>query len=400
MPIVTLAPPSWTSGELLSAQKLNLLAQNINAVKGVSAAPTGTFRTTINPETGFTAKYWSRRNYRYLHIRYTYEGGNAMSIRINGNQEYSGTTSGAQWRTFDLDAITTVPELYAFYEIQMIRASGRDLTIHEIMESGSSSPTTWGTYDTPDDWTGEETAAQYLSKLQSLSTAVTSMTPVMVPPAPGNLWSEATQIYWIRRKRSAISFWYEGDTGGDITVLVNGETIHSGGSNGTDVVIAYSAMTDVPAVGEFFSFEFRVNSGTPLLRTVEEYGAPSAVYAPSIAHGSLTHDEEDYTAMVFTLNTAQDILFNAGWQYACVDRPDGIEHPRWSFRKTARYLHYKRDGSTTAYIFDPAEVEENVTLTRTGNNFTSIDLDTIDWLLPGGLAYAWKCDAIWLDDRP
>ena len=204
----------------------------------------------------------------------------------------------------------------------------------------------------------------------------------------------------MRRKNSAISFRYEGASTGDISVRVNGEQIHTGGSNGTDVVIAYGSMPDIPAVGEFFSFEFRVNSGTPILRIVEEYGSPSAVYAPSISHGSLTHDEEAFTAMVFTLNTAQAILQNAGWQYAVVDRPAGITHPQWSFRKTARYLHYKRNGSTTAYIFDPAEVEDDVALTRTRDNFSTLDLDSIGWLVPNGLAYAWKCDSIWLDDRP
>jgi hypothetical protein len=104
--------------------------------------------------------------------------------------------------------------------------------------------------------------------------------------------------------------------------------------------------------------------------------------------------------MVFTLNTAQAILQNAGWQYAVVDRPAGIDHPRWSFRKTARYLHYKRNGSLASWIWDPTLVNDQVDLSRTRDNFSTLDLDSIGWLVPNGLAYAYKCDSIWLDDRP
>ena len=31
---------------------------------------------------------------------------------------------------------------------------------------------------------------------------------------------------------------------------------------------------------------------------------------------------------------------------------------------------------------------------------SSYDLDTIDWLAPGGLVLAYECDVVWLDDEP
>jgi hypothetical protein len=83
----------------------------------------------------------------------------------------------------------------------------------------------------------------------------------------------------------------------------------------------------------------------------------------------------------------------------CIERP--YEDPRWGLRKTKRYLHYQRNGSTTATLEDPTGAQDDVSLTKTtGDEWAVYDLDTIDWLAPGGLLYVYEADVIWLDDEP
>ena len=67
-----------------------------------------------------------------------------------------------------------------------------------------------------------------------------------------------------------------------------------------------------------------------------------------------------------------------------------------------RYLHYMRNGSNPASLSDPAGVQPDISLSRTTDDapFASYDLDTIDWLAPGGLVLAYECDVVWLDDEP
>jgi len=78
------------------------------------------------------------------------------------------------------------------------------------------------------------------------------------------------------------------------------------------------------------------------------------------------------------------------------------DHPRWGFHKSKRFLHYMRNGGLPASLSDPAGVQPDISLSRTTDDapFASYDLDTIDWLAPGGLVLAYECDVVWLDDEP
>jgi len=61
-----------------------------------------------------------------------------------------------------------------------------------------------------------------------------------------------------------------------------------------------------------------------------------------------------------------------------------------------------RTGSNPASLSDPAGVQPDISLSRTTDAapFASYDLDSIDWLAPGGLLLAYECDVVYLDDEP
>jgi hypothetical protein len=41
--LITVSPPVWANGELLSAAKLNQVTTDVNAIRGACLAPTGIF---------------------------------------------------------------------------------------------------------------------------------------------------------------------------------------------------------------------------------------------------------------------------------------------------------------------------------------------------------------------
>lgn len=399
MPILT--APAWTSGDLLSASKLNAMSDSINALKGLSMAPTGMFVRAAD-----TATYWSRRAYRYLHIRYDFGASGTFRIRINNVEVYAGGTTGEQWRTFDLSAVSTPPEVGAFYKIEMIRPSGGTLMIYEMFESGGATYNATGTYTTPAAWTGSETAAQTLTKLQNLSMAITQMRPVVTPPSATLLWTQTTRTYVLRRRLRYIQLYYvsfdrEGDPAG-VQVRVNGVPVFADSSDRPDghtVYLDMNSFASPPAIGAAYTLEF-VISGSVTLRLLREDPAyPSATSAALFAHGQTAPNAATLNTLTTTINEAQAILSTIGKSAPCIERP--YNHPEWGMWRTARYLHYLREGSLPAYIWEPSGIQEQVSLPKTDNEeWATLDLDTIDWLAPGGTFYIYEADAVWLDDIP
>lgn len=62
---MTLSPPTFATGALLSAYALNTLTECANTIQGASIAPTGIFYRTGNNNT-----WWMRRKWQYLHVSY------------------------------------------------------------------------------------------------------------------------------------------------------------------------------------------------------------------------------------------------------------------------------------------------------------------------------------------
>lgn len=399
MAIVTLTPPSWTDGELLSATKLNALTDSINALKGLSLGPGPNCISATD-----TASYWSRRNYRWVHVRYAFSGGNTVRIRINGAQELASATGGEQWHTFDLDSVQSPPGYGTFYEIQIIRPAGTTLTIHEVRESAGSTPTATGSYVAPTNWASNTTAAEYLAKLQMLSAGVQAMSTTATPPSSPWAWALDTQTRWMRRRFDSLEVIFSTSNPGRIKVSINTDTIidRSDVTAGEQVVFAFAAMDITPpAVGDYYYVAVEEASGSitvPIIREIAT--APPPTYAPTFAHGNTSPSVATLNQMVSTLNTARIALSDVGWQYAQIYDPVA-NHPVWSAEKTGRYLHYLREGSLPAYILNPNDPNGPKTgLSRTGTGqWTTYDLDNLDWLNHGGLMYIYECDCIWVDDR-
>lgn len=404
MPTINLTPPTWVSGELLSAGKLNQLGEGVNAIKGASVAPTATFARTGND-----AVWWfRRRRWRYLHVSFTTAatgGGGSCTTRIeiNGVTVYNDGTfySSGTTQTFDLDA-TDVAEGDTYSVAVSYDADDASHETTGIVESSSATKAGIGSYSTPADFGGSETAAQFLTDLQSQSTAVASLGEVVVTPSATWLRVREPWTFEMRRKFRYLIVAIE-ITGGespDVDVFVNGTKVVDSADETAVHTIDLSGVSGGPSVRDFYSLEVRRNAGVAIVNYIYETETPDSTVAPAWSHG----DEVNGTAADFqdyadVLNAAHAILGAAGWQMPCIERP--YEDPRWGLRKTKRYLHYQRDGSTAATLEDPANVQPDISLSRTtGDEWAVYDLDTIDWLSPGGLLYAYECDVIWLDDEP
>lgn len=403
MPTINLTPPAWTSGELLSAGKLNQLAECVNAIKGAAVAPTAFF-----VRTGNDATWWfRRRRWRYVHVSFTTaatSGGGSCTtrIQINGVTVYNDGTlypSGTT-QVFDLDA-TAVATGDAYSVAVTYDADDASHETTGIVESSSATKAGIGSYSTPGDFGGAETAAQFLTDLQSQSTAVASLEEVVTTPS--STWLRVTEpwTFEVRRKFRYLVIAIEISGGSpDVDVYVNGTTVVNAAAASFEAVIDLNGVSGGPAVRDFYRMEVRRNAGIAILNYVYETETADATVAPAWDHG----DAVDGTAALFqdyadVLNAAHAILGAAGWQAPCIERP--YEDPRWGMRKTKRYLHYQRNGSTAATIEDPSGLNDDISLGKTtGDEWAVYDLDTVDWLAPGGLFYVYECDVVWMDDEP
>ena len=401
MALIDVFPPSWVSGELLSAAKLNQLSDVVNGIKGAAMAPTSVFARSGND-----AIWYARRHGRYVAVDFTTSGTSCTTrILINGTTVYNDGTlypSGTT-QTFDLDAVSGGPAVGEFYPVQ-VQYTADDAThvTTDIRETGAAA----GGYVSPTAFSSGISAATFLTRLQALSTACTALSGAARTPSATWLRATDTATFTLRRKQQYLYVNYMASGAGtQIRIVVNGTTVSNDSTeypNGVTKTIDLAAVSGGPVVGGNYRLEIQRNGGSLLLQYFVEGPAPSTNTAPAWAEG-----DQITTSSVTPLNRYKTVLDEcyailADYYFArpAIYRP--YDHPRWGFHKSKRYLHYMRNGGLPATLSDPAGVQPDISLSRTTDDapFASYDLDTIDWLAPGGLVLAYECDVVWLDDEP
>ena len=395
--MTVIVAPTWQDGELLSAAKLNQITDAVNAVKGASMAPSGVFMQTGDDKT-----YYMRHRYRYLHVTWYNTGTPTFTVNVNGNNELVDTTArtSAYAATIDLDGITAPPGAGEWYAILVTCSGETAYRLIELRESSDASPTGTGTYVTPPTWGATDVVDA--TDLNTLRDSVASMAEVTQTPSCTWLRATDSQYYRLQRRQRYLFVNYIATNSPSVQMFVNGTlavaTDTTEYPNGTTKTIDLNGVSGGPAVGDFYDLEFRRNSGNVMVGFIVELIAPALTYAPTWAEGDTLPDDTEIDKYATVLNAANAILGAAGWQFATIDAQVG-QHPQWAFYKTKRYLHYRRNGSTSALLIDPAGVEDDISLSGTGDAFGTYDLDSIGWLTPGGLLLGYEFDAIWLDDE-
>ena len=397
--LIELAVPEFTDGELLSAYKLNQMSVAASGVAGAMLAPPGVFCVR-----GTNQTWYMQRKFRYLHVAYSVTPhDDAVSVSIDfgtstGNDYSHPSTVSWQWRTFDLDAVGGVA-VGAWYGITVERSGDNfDFATDMIMESESSNPTDVGSYTAPPTWASGEAVGA--TKLNALSTAVTRFDGVVVAPNSAALRGTGEgQTYNVRRRGRWLELTVSvGGDSPDVNFYVHQTKVLNDPVTGT-YTIDLAALSPAPAVGAWYSVRFEKLAGSGELICFREITETPTEYAPAWAHG-----ENGFLAKLNSyagiLDEAQIVLGLVGWQPACVHRP--YDHPRWFGYKTQRYLKYMRNGGLPASINDPSGENDSIGLKRTTNSapFATYDLDSIDWLAPGGLFYVDEADVVCLSEEP
>lgn len=401
MALIDIFPPSWSSGELLSAAKLNQLSDAVNGLKGAAMAPTSIFCRSGNDSI-----WYARRRGRYVSVDFTTSGTSCTTrILINGETEYNDGTLYPSGNTeiFDLDAITAPVAEGDFYAVE-VRFTAVSAT-HEVTDIRETAAAAGG-YASPTAFTSGDSAATFLARLQALSTACTALAgPARTPSATWLRITDSTTFTMLRKQRYLYVNYIVYGGGSQVRILVNGTTVSNDSTeypSGVTKTIDLSAVSGGPAVYGSYSLEIRRDGGTLLVQYIVEGPAPSVNNAPAWAEGEqvTTADVASFNAYGTVLDECYTILGDYYIARPAIYRP--YDHPRWAFHKSKRYLHYMRNGGLPATLSDPAGVQPDISLSRTTDDalFASYDLDSIDWLAPGGLVLAYECDVVWLDDEP
>ena len=401
MALIDVFPPSWSSGDLLSAAKLNQLSDVANALKGAALAPTSIFCRSGNDSI-----WYARRRGRYVSVDFTTSGTSCDTrILINGETEYNDGTLYPSGHTevFDLESITAPVAVGEFYAVE-VRYTAVSATHNttDIRETGAAS----GGYASPTAFTSGDSAATFLANLGELSDGCTALAgPARTPSATWLRITDSTTFTLLRKQRYLYVNYVVTGGSSQVRILVNGTTVSNDSTeypNGVTKTIDLDAVSGGPAVYASYSLEIRRDGGTLLVQYIVEGGTPSSTYAPAWAEGEqiTTADVSAFNAYKTTLDEAYAILGDYYIARPSIYRP--YDHPRWGLHKSKRYLHYMRNGSNPATLSDPAGVQPDISLSRTTDEtpFASYDLDSIDWLAPGGLLLAYECDVVWLDDEP
>ena len=391
--------PTFTNGELLSAHKLNLLSESVSVIRAESVGQSGVFNVI-----GTNQTWYMRRRFRYLHVAYSVNPhDDAVDVGIDfgtssGNDYSHGATVSWQWRTFDLNSVggTTIGE---WYGITVTRGGDNfDFSTDMIMESESSNPADVGSYTAPPTWSSGEAVGA--TKLNALSTAVLAFNNVIgLPQSPAIRGTGTGQTYVLRRRNRYLQMTVSvGGDDPDVNFYVHTTKVLNDPASGM-YTIDLSTLSPAPAVGSWYAVRFEKLAGSGELIWFHELPDTLTDYAPAWAHGEsgFLTKINSYATL---LDESQIVLGLVGYQIASLYRP--YDHPSWSVFKTRRYLHYMRNGGLPASIIDPAGVQDSIGLTRTTSTepFAAYDLDTIDWLAPGGLFYVSEADVVWLDDEP
>jgi len=401
MALIDITPPTFASGELLSAAKLNQLSDVANGLKGAALAPTSIFCRSGNDSI-----WYARRRGRYVSVDFTTSGTSCTTrILINGETEYNDGTLYPSGHTevFDLDAITAPVAEGDFYAVEVrFTAVSATHEVTDIRETGAVS----GGYSSIAVFTTSTSAVNFLAKLAALSTGCTALAgPARTPSATWLRITDSTTFTMLRKQQYLYVNYVVTGSGSQVRILVNGTTVSNDSTeypSGVTKTIDLAAVSGGPAVYASYSLEIRRDGGTLLVQYVLEGPAASVNYAPAWAEGEqiTTADVGSFNAYKTVLDECYAILGDYYIARPSIYRP--YDHPRWAFHKSKRYLHYMRNGSNPATLSDPAGVQTDISLSRTTDEtpFASYDLDSIDWLAPGGLLLAYECDVVWLDDEP
>lgn len=394
--MATLTVPSWVDGELLSAYKLNQLSSSVNEIVGATRAPSGVFCVR-----GTNQTWYLRRRFRYLHVAYSVTvSGDSVDVSIDfgtvSNDYTHGSTVSWQWRTFDLNAVGGVA-VGAWYGVTVTR-DGNDFSFSTdlIIESDNVSPTSAGTYTAAPTWaSGEAVGATKLNQLSSAATQFDDL--VDLPGAVVLRGTGEGQSYYVKRRGRYLEMTVSvGGTSPDVNFYVHTTKVLNDPVTGT-YTIDLASLSPAPAVNSWYMVRFEKLAGSGELIAFRELPDTVSSSAPAWTHGEsgFLTKINSYATLLSSANTTLGIV---GWQAAAIHRP--YDHPRWTVYKQRRYLHYMRNGGLQASIIDPSGEFPNTSLTRTTNEtpFASFDLDTLDWLAPGGLFYVDEADVVWMSD--
>lgn len=113
------APPTWSSGQVVTATALNALATSVRQFESVVRSPSAThIRGTGDGQT-----YYLRRRGRYLDYSVTVGGASYdINIYVNGVKIFNDGPSGSY--TVDLDALSPSPAVGAWYSVRWEKLSG------------------------------------------------------------------------------------------------------------------------------------------------------------------------------------------------------------------------------------------------------------------------------------
>lgn len=406
MATIDVLPPTWSSGELLSAAKLNQLSDTINALKGATLAPCAVFTRS-----GDNRTWWMRRRGRYLSVDYATIGSSQSStavtaILINGVTIYqsSALQPNGYTHVIDLNALASPPALGAWYSIQVhyTSVSQTSTETRDIRETSVG-----GNYTAPSAFASGDSAAALLANLTALSAGCTALSAPAATPSATWLRATDSQIYALTRRQRYLEVNYiSGGTSPSVRILIDGVSANNDTTarpNGYSVIVDLASYV---SVGANYSLEVRRGAGsTMLLQFFRINEAPPSDYAPSWTHGEqiTTADVASFDSMRTALNNCHAVLDDYYMARPSIWAGGGIvSNPRWALHKTKRYLHYMRNGSTPATLSDPGGTQPDISVSRTtdAQPFATYDLDTIDWLAPGGLLLGYQFDLIWLDDEP
>jgi hypothetical protein len=388
--------PSWVNGELLSAYKLNQLSASVNEVVGAARSPSGIFCVR-----GTNQTWYMRRRFRYLHVAYTATlTGDSLDVSVNfGTASYNythGVSVAPQWRTYDLLAVggTVIGDWYSI----TVSRDGNDFsfTTDLIIESESNTPTSNGTFTAAPTWASGEAVGD--TKLNSLSACVTQFDDLV--NLQGAVMLRGTgdgQSYYVKRRGRYLQLAVTvGGTSPDVNIYVHATKVLNDPVTGV-YSIDLATLSPSPAVNTWYLVRFEKLAGSGELLAFREL--PDTVYsgAPSWSHGEsgFLSKINSYATLLSSANATLGVV---GWQVAAIHRP--YDHPRWTIYKNRRYLHYMRNGATPAIIVDPEGEFSATSLTRTtsATPFATFDLDTLDWLAPGGMFYVEEADVVWMSD--
>ena len=124
-------PPTFTSGDILTASNLNILSDDIEYLKGYTNGAMPGCPAIALADSG-DILYLLRHMHRYLHIKTTNTGGN-LTVKYSTTTVKTTSLSGTQ--TWDIDLNSYGLTVGAFYVVTVNINGGSVHTCHYAIES-------------------------------------------------------------------------------------------------------------------------------------------------------------------------------------------------------------------------------------------------------------------------